>query len=105
MSTKSRNDKDNLARLEALRPVYEDLRNQRIRSEGDVARAQQDLAEAERLAKEELGTSDLGEIRRMVDERWRGNTAKVDEFEASVNDIRGKLDAQAAAVAAAPART
>lgn len=88
-----RNDQDNEARLAKLRPRYEALREQRIRQEQDVSRLEADVAEAERLAVEELGTSDVAEIRRIVERSYAANTTGVDAFEAAVGDVETRLRA------------
>lgn len=94
-----RNDSDNEARIAQGRPRYEALREKRIRNEADVARMEADLAECERLAVEELGTSNTDDIRAIVRRNYEANTAAVDAFEAAVADVEARLQAVPAAKA------
>ena len=92
---KPRSDRENLAKLDRLRPIHEDLKGQKIRSESELQRAIRDLEEARRAAEEEVGTSDLDQIRGMVEERWAANTRDVDDFEAKVNAVQAAIPAKA----------
>ncbi len=68
-------DLEALRRLEALQPAYERLRADRIRAESDVERLTAELAAARAQAREELGTDDEAEIRRMIEEARAENAA------------------------------
>jgi hypothetical protein len=92
-ATQPRRDADNLAILEKLRPVYEGLKAQKIRSESDVARFEQELANAKAAAEAELGTSNLDEIRARIAADRTANTAAVDEFEKKIGEIKRASEA------------
>ncbi len=94
MAIKPRSDRDNLAKLERLRPIHEDLKGQRIRSQSELERARKDLEDARREAEEEVGTSDVAEIRHMVEQRWTANTRDVDEFESKVMAVQAAIPSQ-----------
>lgn len=90
-------DADNIARLEALRPRYERLRELKIRTEGDVQRAEQDLKQAREQAIEIAGTDNEDEIRNQILVNYKQNTDLVDEFAQVIEGIEAELNAIAAA--------
>ena len=92
-AAKPRNDTENLAVLERLRPVFEGLKADRIRTESDLARYEQEIAEHRATAEVELGTSDLAQIRQMIQERRAENTAMVDQFETAIAAVKSRLEA------------
>ena len=86
-------DADNIARLEALRPRYERLKNLKIRTDADVERAEQDLKLAREQAIEVAGTDNEDEIRNQILQNYETNTKLVDEFEKSILAIEAELNA------------
>ncbi|WP_327210807.1 hypothetical protein [Rhizobium leguminosarum] len=84
-------DSKNIERLERLRPEYEGYRDQRIRVLADIERSTQDLEKFRAQAVEELGTSDEGEIRTLIQTRFDENTRDVDDFENIMLSIRNDL--------------
>ncbi len=86
-------DLEALRRLEALQPAYERLRADRIRAESDVERLTAELAAARAQAREELGTDDEAEIRRMIEEARAENARRVEAFAQSLRAVQDRLDA------------
>lgn len=86
-------DLEALRRLEALQPAYERLRADRIRAESDVERLTAELAAARAQAREELGTDDEAEIRRMIEEARAENARRVEAFAQSLRAVQARLDA------------
>jgi hypothetical protein len=82
-----------LRRLEALQPAYERLRADRIRAESDVERLTAELAAARAQAREELGTDDETEIRRMIEEARAENARRVEAFAQALRAVQDRLDA------------
>lgn len=86
-------DSDNIARLEALRPAYERLRDQKIRADAEVERAAADLEKAKEAARRIAGTDSEDEIRTQIKANYEKNTAAVNEFEAVIASVQAELDA------------
>ncbi|TGE01194.1 hypothetical protein [Methylobacterium nonmethylotrophicum] len=86
-------DVEALRRLEALQPAYERLRADRIRAESDVERLTAELAAARAQAREELGTDDEAEIRRMIEEARADNALRVEAFAQALRAVQDRLDA------------
>ncbi|WP_245442923.1 hypothetical protein [Methylobacterium terrae] len=89
----SGSDVEALKRLEALQPAYERLRADRIRAESDVERLTAELAAARAQAREELGTDDEAEIRRMIEEARAENARRVEDFAQALRAVQDRLDA------------
>lgn len=83
-----RNDTENLAIIEKLRPEHTDFANRLIRSETELERGERDLADLKKTLKDGWGTDDLDEIRELIRNNYRDNTKAVDEFEASIINAR-----------------
>ena len=83
--------RDALQRLDELRPAFETLKAERIRAESDIARLTRELDEARRLAREEFGTDDEDEIRRLIAEARARNDAMVAEFADRVRAVEANL--------------
>ncbi|WP_244496710.1 hypothetical protein [Methylobacterium indicum] len=86
-------DVEALRRLEALQPAYERLRADRIRAESDVERLTAELAAARAQAREELGTDDEAEIRRMIEEARAENARRVEDFAQALRAVQDRLSA------------
>lgn len=85
-------DSDNIARLEALRPKWERLRDAKIRASADVAHRSDEVRRKKELAVEAAGTEDESEIRKIIIGRYERNTVAVDAFEAAVNAAEAAMD-------------
>ncbi|SMC21877.1 hypothetical protein SAMN02746041_01301 [Desulfacinum hydrothermale DSM 13146] len=79
-------------RLEGLRKEYEKLHKKKIETDTTLQNLEQQLRELERQAKDEYGTSDLNELRALL-ERWRAeNEEKVAEYQEHIRSIQGALE-------------
>src|SRR5918911_5355660 len=88
---RARNASENLKLLNQLRPSFEKLRTERIRAESEIERLEAELEAARTLAREELGTDDEDEIRRMIEAMEAENAALVDAFAATLRGIEARL--------------
>ena len=86
-------DSDNIARLEALRPTFVKLRDQKIRADAEVERALSDLEAIKQSARNVAGTDNEDEIRNQVTANYELNTIAVDEFEAAIIAVEAELNA------------
>jgi len=91
MTSLTRQESDNLRRLEDLRKTFDKLRAERIRAEGEVERLARDLEEAKALAKAELGTDDEAEIQRLIEAAITQNAKLVEEFGAALREVQARL--------------
>ena len=88
---RARSASENLKLLDQLRPTFEKLRTERIRAESEIERLEAELEAARALAREELGTDDEDEIRRMIEAMEAENSAVVDAFAATLRGIESRL--------------
>lgn len=86
-------DSDNIARIEALRPRFERLRDQKIRADAEVDRAAAELEKAREHAIKVAGTDDENAIREQIRANYERNTAAVDEFERAIAAVEAELAA------------
>ena len=89
----ARLDSENLRLLDQLRPAFERLRTERIRSEGEIERLGRELEGARAEALAAFGTDDEAEIRRLIEAARAENTALVDAFAGRVRAIGARLGA------------
>jgi len=90
-SSRLRDDADPLRRLEETRALFERLRTERIRAEGEVERLSRELGEARSEAKAAFGTDDEAEIQRLIDQARARNIALVEEFGALIRGVEARL--------------
>jgi hypothetical protein len=90
-SARARNASENLKLLDQLRPSFEKLRTERIRADSEIERLERELEAARALAREELGTDDEDEIRRMVEAMEAENSALVEDFATTLRGIEARL--------------
>lgn len=88
-----RSDRDNLAILDKLRPRYEKLREQKIRNESNIERAEIEVAEAKKEAENSFGTSNVEELRTKARDGYAKNTADVDAFADVINSVESEVAA------------
>lgn len=86
-------DSDNVARLEELRPKYEQFRDLKIRTGAELERAEADLQTARDQAIAVAGTDNEDEIRQKILQNYEENTKRVDEFGSVLEAIASKLAA------------
>jgi hypothetical protein len=90
-SPRLRDDADPLRRLEEMRALFERLRTERIRAEGEVERLSRELEEARAEAKAAFGTDDEAEIQKLIDEARVRNVALVEEFGELIRGVEARL--------------
>ncbi|MBZ6078586.1 hypothetical protein [Microvirga puerhi] len=91
MTSLKRPENDSLRRLEELRTMFEKLRAERIRAEGEVERLTGELEQARAQAREEFGTDDEAELQRQIEAAQEENTRRVADFEAVLRDVEDRL--------------
>lgn len=79
--------------LARLRMEYDKLREERVRTEQNLANLSQQLREMEERAQAEYGTSDPAELERLLAERRAENARLVAEYRSHVEAIRADLAA------------
>ncbi len=79
--------------LARLRTEYDKLREERVRTEQNLANLSQQLREMEERAQAEYGTSDPAELERLLAERRAENARLVAEYRGHVEAIRADLAA------------
>lgn len=79
--------------LARLRTEYDKLREERVRTEQNLANLSQQLREMEERAHAEYGTSDPAELERLLAERRAENARLVAEYRGHVEAIRADLAA------------
>jgi chromosome segregation ATPase len=91
MTSLTRQETDQLRRLEEMRKTFDKLRAERIRAEGDVERLARELEDAKAQAKAELGTDDEAEIQRLIEGALTQNAKLVEEFSSALRDVETRL--------------
>ena len=91
MTSLTRQETDQLRRLEEMRKTFDKLRAERIRAEGEVERLARELEDAKAQAKAELGTDDEAEIQRLIEGALSQNAKLVDEFGSALRDVEMRL--------------
>lgn len=79
--------------LDQMRPLYERLKAEKIRTESDLERLEKDYAAARQAAIAALGTDDEDQIRAHIQEIWATNSAAVDDFKSLLLQIEADLNA------------
>ncbi len=91
MTSLTRIETDQLRRLEEMRKAFDKLRSERIRAEGEVERLSRELGEARALALSELGTNDVAEIQKLIEEAQARNAKLAEEFGAALREVEARL--------------
>ncbi|AWM88228.1 hypothetical protein [Microvirga sp. 17 mud 1-3] len=91
MTSLKRPENDSLGRLEKMRATFERLRAERIRAEGEVDRLARELDQARTRAREEFGTDDEAELRRLIDAALSENAKRVEEFDSVLREVETRL--------------
>ncbi|MFH1914041.1 MAG: hypothetical protein ABIK45_07190 [Pseudomonadota bacterium] len=79
--------------LAELRQDYERLREQRVRTEQDIARFTEQLDTLKAQAQADYGTSDPEELQRLLDEKRKENERVVKKYREHVQQIQADLAA------------
>lgn len=75
--------------LEQSKQRLESVKVRRQRAQVQLEAGRQQLAEAQREAQELYGTSDLGELKKILAKQEADNTAALGEFQKAVADFEG----------------
>ncbi len=78
--------------LADLRGEYQSLRDRKVRVEQDLANLSRQLEELEAGAREAYGTSDLGELEKLLAEKQAENERLVDEYRRHIAEISKGLE-------------
>jgi len=87
----SREDREMQERLTKLREEYARLHTKKIATEQDRKNLEDRLRELRDQAEREYGTSDIEELRRLLDERRRENERMVAEYQKHIQEIKDRL--------------
>jgi hypothetical protein len=91
MTNLTRLETDQLRRLEEMRKVFDRLKAERIRAEGEVERLTRELEEARALALSEFGTDDERQIQSLIEDAQARNAKLADEFGAALREVETRL--------------
>ncbi len=80
------------AKLEMLKKDYTDLNTRKITTQANIENLEQELERLREQAQKNYGTSDLGELERLLEERRQENERLVAEYEAHIQGIKDRLD-------------
>lgn len=87
----SRADEEIIKELELLKAEYARLDKKRIETETNLKNREEQLNELRKKAEELYGTSDLNELRRLL-EQWRTeNERRVREYKQHIEEIKNRL--------------
>ena len=87
----TRKDQDLERELGALRNRYDQLKEQKVRTEQNVANLTAQLDELERQAVAEYGTADPAELEKLLEERRQANERLVAEYRLHIQEIQAGL--------------
>lgn len=86
-----RTDEEIIKELELLKSEYARLDKKRIETETNLRNREEQLSQLRKKAEELYGTSDLNELRRLL-EQWRAeNERRVREYREHIEDIKNRL--------------
>jgi hypothetical protein len=80
-------------RLLELRKQYQSLHERKIATERDRQNLEERLRELRTQAEREYGTSDIDQLRQLLEERRRDNDRMVKEYQQHIDDIQQRLNA------------
>lgn len=89
----TRTDAENQQMLQRAKANFDTLRTEKIRAEDEVTRAEDELKRQKAEALEHYGTDDPEKLMQMTEAARQRNTAAVDNFIDSINDVRQRLQA------------
>jgi chromosome segregation ATPase len=78
-------------RLLELRKQHQSLHERKIATEQDRKNLEQRLQELRAQAEREFGTSDIDQLRRLLEERRQENERMVREYQQHIDDIQQRL--------------
>jgi DNA anti-recombination protein RmuC len=74
-----------------LRDQHRVLHERKIATERDLQNLEERLREMRAQAERDYGTSDIDQLRRLLEERRQENDRMVEEYQRHVEDIQGRL--------------
>ncbi len=80
-------------KLEALKKEYADLHTKKITTEANIKNLEDNLAKLRATAEKEYGTSDIDQLKEILEKRRRENEAKVTQYEQHIREIKENLTA------------
>jgi len=86
-------DLETQKRLEELKSEYNVLNEQRIKTGQHKESLEEQLKTLKDKAQREYGTSDIEELRQLLEKRRKENDRKVDEYQMHINQIKSQLAA------------
>jgi DNA repair exonuclease SbcCD ATPase subunit len=87
----NRSDEEVLRELERLKSEYTELNEKRIETDANLKNQEKQLRELKAKAEATYGTSDLNELRALLDKWRRENEEKVEQYREHVEQIKEKL--------------
>jgi len=87
----NRSDEEVLRELERLKSEYAKLDKKRIETATQLKSREEQLKELKKKAEATYGTSDLNELRALLDKWRRENEEKVEQYREHVEQIKEKL--------------
>ncbi len=86
-------DKAVQEKLEGLKKEYRELDTRRIQTETNIKNLEKELQRLREQAEKNYGSSDLEELKRLLEERRRENERLVHEYEEHIRGIKDRLAA------------
>jgi chromosome segregation ATPase len=80
-------------KLEVLKRDYRDLDTRKIQTETNIRNLEEELQRLREQAQKNYGTSDLEELKRLLEERRQENERLVAEYEVHIKGIKDRLAA------------
>jgi len=78
-------------KLEVLKKDYRDLDTRKIQTETNIRNLEEELQRLREQAQKNYGTSDLEELKRLLEERRQENERLVAEYEEHIQGIKDRL--------------
>jgi predicted nucleic acid-binding Zn-ribbon protein len=78
-------------KLEVLKKDYKDLDTRKITTEANIRNLEEELQRLREQAEKNYGTSDLEELKRLLEERRQENERLVAAYEGHIQDIKDRL--------------
>lgn len=78
-------------RLEGLKADFENLREEKVRTEQNLDNIAQQLGEMEKSAAEAWGTADVAELETLLADKRAENARLVEEYETHIREVKSAL--------------
>jgi hypothetical protein len=80
-------------KLEALKKEYAGLHTQKITTEANIRNLEDNLAKLRAAAEKDYGTSDIEELKEILETRRQENEARVTTYEQHIRELKENLTA------------